>query len=51
MNNLIISKISVIFLTLVLGAFALTAQAHEARNLGDGYIIEVGNSSEPPTTS
>lgn len=50
MKNLIISKISMMFLTLILGAFALTAQAHELRNLGDGYIIQVGNSVEPPLT-
>ncbi len=50
MKNLIISKISMMFLTLILGAFALTAQAHEFRDLGNGYIIGVGNSSEPPTT-
>ncbi|NOT13707.1 MAG: hypothetical protein HOP23_18095 [Methylococcaceae bacterium] len=49
MKNLI-SKISMIFLTLVLGAFALTAQAHEFRDLGNGYIIGIGGDTEPPTT-
>lgn len=50
MNNLIISKISMMFLTLILGAFALTAQAHEFRDLGNGYIIGIGADTEPPTT-
>ncbi|MGR8934258.1 MAG: hypothetical protein ACU837_07700 [Gammaproteobacteria bacterium] len=43
-----IFKLLYVALSLTVGAFTLSAQAHEFRDLGDDYYIQVGGHVEPP---
>ena len=47
--KLVIKK-SLLTLFLAIGAFAIQANAHELRYIGNGYLIQVGDHVEPPVT-